>query len=536
MTDSTVVRSGRRRIAATVSALVVLALAGGAGWTVAAGPFSTRAADAVPALDVSAAPGPVRLACGLPVELATGGGGSADPEFAETTAATLADRTLLAWARSGTDSTAELVDTTSGTLLATKESAAVRRTSQLTAIAATADPVDGRSPAIAGVTAERTGSGDLRGLAAWSCLMPESDQWIVGGATTVGSSARLVLENPGSTTVSVSVTEWGPAGEIALSGAGSIVVPAGETRSVLLEGLGDEAKRTAIRVRSNDGKVVATVQDTQLRGLVPAGVDVITPTTAPAQHQLITGVAVEATEPNAMDPAAVRVLVPGEADAQVSLYLVGPEGQVELQGLSPRTFSAGTVTDVSLAGLPEGTYSVVIDSDVPVAAVASVVRGSANRTGDQLGTDAAMTTTTPIDRAWAVAQTPRAEAGFALPSIASAALVIARDRQTGDGDQPGDRLDGSARTVEVVPVTTDGRRLTPTTVTLTDDTVTVPLDRWIDGTVDRSDIAGLILDGDGGTFVAAVVLTTSLDDGGQGVSIIPAAQDAAAATSVRVLR
>ncbi|MEK8228056.1 DUF5719 family protein [Oerskovia sp. M15] len=67
-------------------------------------------------------------------------------------------------------------------------------------------PVDTRIAASVGST---TTAGDLRGLAAASCTAPDISQWLVGGSTEVGSSAQLVLQNPGRTPATVRLSVWG---------------------------------------------------------------------------------------------------------------------------------------------------------------------------------------------------------------------------------------------------------------------------------------------------------------------------------------
>src|SRR5690606_21698813 len=73
----------------------------------------------------------------------------------------------------------------------------------------------------------RTTQGDLRGLAAAPCQTPTTEQWLLGGSTELGSSARLVLQNPNRTAATVEVEVWGPAGRLELAGPATFSVPAG---------------------------------------------------------------------------------------------------------------------------------------------------------------------------------------------------------------------------------------------------------------------------------------------------------------------
>src|SRR5690606_5790504 len=65
-----------------------------------------------------------------------------------------------------------------------------------------------------GVSVERVGSGDLAGMAGMSCAPTSPDQWLVGGSTSLGSSARLVLSNPAASPVRAEIELFTPLGEV----------------------------------------------------------------------------------------------------------------------------------------------------------------------------------------------------------------------------------------------------------------------------------------------------------------------------------
>ncbi|WNB86340.1 DUF5719 family protein [Cellulomonas sp. ATA003] len=62
-----------------------------------------------------------------------------------------------------------------------------------------AEPAGPVAAPAGGASASVTTEGDLRGLAAASCQLPTASSWLVGGSTEVGSSALLVVVNPGRT-------------------------------------------------------------------------------------------------------------------------------------------------------------------------------------------------------------------------------------------------------------------------------------------------------------------------------------------------
>src|SRR5699024_6938274 len=99
----------------------------------------------------------------------------------------------------------------------------------------TAQPHLDRTPLGAATMVARSDSGDIRGLSTAPCLPPDATQWLVGGATEPGSSARLALTNAGETAVRATVELWGETGPVEEST--ELLIAPGEAETVLLETL-----------------------------------------------------------------------------------------------------------------------------------------------------------------------------------------------------------------------------------------------------------------------------------------------------------
>ena len=226
--------------------------------------------------------------------------------------------------------------------------------------------------------------GDLQGSAAATCAQPSNDQWLAGASTTVGRTSVLALTNASSTPATVSLELFGSGGQIQAPGSRGLLVAPGSTRSVVLAGLAPNEPSLSVHVRSAGGPVAASIQQSVLRGLTPGGVDFISPGTAPAVRQVMTGVDIQ-------DPAGIAALtaqaaykdagpaleltVPGAADAVVEIKLYGRDGQHALPSGGVITAKAGSTTEVSLAGVPAGQYTVAASSDVSFVAAARMGRG-----------------------------------------------------------------------------------------------------------------------------------------------------------------
>ncbi len=418
----TVVLRGAAALA--VLALPAVVVVGGervAPWVPVAQPALSVAVDA-PATDL-VCPSPVRLA----TQSTATPDGAIDPQFDPAPVASLATLTALSSA-DGTSAAAAQVRT-----LGSAEALAALPGGRVASVVTGPPPpvaalvhADGgrdRHVMIAGSVVTQTSAGDLRGLVASTCRPAAGETWLVGGSTAVESSARLVLQNPGTTPATVTITVWGATGPVDLAAAPDLLVAPGAERSVLLEGLAVEQPRIVVRVTSTGGTVSAYLQDSALVGLVPAGVSDVVSGREPTRRQVVAGVGVAGGDG---DRAVLRLLAPGADDGTARVSVLGADGSTVLPGAEALALVAGDVLDVPLGGLPEGTYTLVVDADVPVVAGAMVARGAGLAA-------AAGTVTAPLDRAWVASAPSGAGALLALPGLPGWSLNLALPADEGVG-------------------------------------------------------------------------------------------------------
>ncbi len=502
-----------------VSAVVLLAAAGA---LVAAPSFSAAGSGnrqletplaAVPAgSSVSICPGPARLLEGTPV--------GTDPQFSpeSATAATSLSAVVLS-----TDAgliPASRVAPLSGdplTEIAPEPAAGaaapagtpvlragtVSRLPVSDVSALSAEPLDNRQPAAGAVVSYSATDGDLRGSAAATCQRPANDLWLVGASTAVGRTAVLSLSNPSSTPATVSLELFGAGGKIQAPGSRGLLVAPGTSRAIILGGLAPDQERLSVRVHSAGGPVAALIQQSVLRGLTPGGVDFITPGAAPSLGQVITGLAVQDPEalavltagPGYADAApTLQLTVPGPADAVVDLKVYGADGRKSLPGGGVVTAKAGSVTEVSLTGLPAGLYTVAATSDVSFTAAARATRG--------LSADDA------VDLAWSPAAT-RLGSQHVVPVPATG------DRRLVFGAPEG------RSTISYTPITADGGVGTAAVADIAGGTtasVQVP------GDIEGSAVIGYLVSAAGDPAYGAVLLG---QDGTQDISIVTVSPEAA---------
>lgn len=450
------------------------------------------------------------VVCPGPVRLLTGSDASPDltydPAFARSPAgsSSVARGVTLSSSAGGVAGVAEWhpIGKGAGTGLAPTgaESAVIAESKLAGALVLTGAPT-GQDPADVGAAvATTTPAGDLRGLAAASCAHPGTDLWLVGGSTELGSSARLVMQNAGATAATVTIEMWGANGSLTIAGPRDFLVPPGTERAVLLEGLAAEQHAIAVHLRSTGGSIAAYLQDGALRGYQASGIDLVVPGSAPDTLQSIAGVALAAPRVPEV-PNVVRLLAPGVADARASLTFLGPDGAIDLPGVNPVELAAGVVTDVTLDDLPDGAYTVIVDSTAPVVASAMVVRAGADPAG-------------PIDRAWASASAASAGGLIALPPGPDTAIVI------GSTASPASAAVGPATGVLRLVGSHGGTlRTLPVSVPIGSTMVLRAANLATAG-----DLAAVELVPDPGSpLVLAALLASVLPDGGTAISILASA-------------
>ena len=373
-----------------------------------------------------------------------------------------------------------------------------------------ADAQNNHQAAAGAVLSYTAEDGDLQGSAAAACQQPGNDLWLVGANTALGRSAVLNLTNASSTPATVSLDLFGSEGPIQAPGSRGLLVAPGSSRSIILAGLAPGQERLGVRVRSTGGPVAAVIQQSVLRGLTPGGVDFITPGTAPSVSQVAAGLDIQdpaalaalKAKPGFADAGpALEVAVPGATDAVVEIKLYGPDGQKALPGGGVVTAKAGAVTEVSLAGVPAGTYTVAASSDVSFAATARLTRGL--QSGD--ATDIAFSA-----------------ASARLGSQHIVAVPRTGDRQLVLGAPAG------RATVTYTPITADGKIRTAGTADIAGGTtvsIKIPAD------VGGSPLVGYVVSAAGDPAYGALVLAR---DGRQDISAVALAPEAAGQRQVPV--
>ncbi len=248
-----------------------------------------------------------------------------------------------------------------------------------------------------------TRAGTSRALVTAACLPAAASSWLVGGGGGPGRLEHIVLTNPGPNPVTVDLGILGASGRIESPDTKGLVI-AGQGRTViLLDAIARSEPSPVVQVTVYGGKVVSTLSDSWLDGVVPRGGDDVVSLAPPAREQVIAGVSIDGR-------ATLRVGVPGDGEAVVQSRVLTPAGPKTLPGSGVTRVAGGSTKDIDLSMLAPGAYAVQVRADVPVVAAVMVDRRKAAGAASDL--------------AWPVASLPiRALGGMPLPAAGARGLT-----------------------------------------------------------------------------------------------------------------
>jgi len=240
----------------------------------------------------------------------------------------------------------------------------------------------GANDPLAAVQTQRLDSSTLKGLVASDCVEPVNEQWLVGGASTLGTSTTLSLGNASDVPATVQIAVFDENGEIpALQTAGVIVAPHSQ-QTVSLSGYAPDSSRLAVKVSSTGAPVAASLGVARIDGLNPVGAATVTRQLRASTSLVIPGVGLSDERnhegpgdagPEDRFPVVVTAVAPGKAAGTARVFSLDSAGiRTELGTIALTPKRVGSLT---VKTWPSNATAVIVESDVPVFAGA---QGTAN--------------------------------------------------------------------------------------------------------------------------------------------------------------
>ncbi len=218
----------------------------------------------------------------------------------------------------------------------------------------------------------RSGQGATRGLAASPCARPITDGWILGGSSTVGRTAQVLLVNDDDRAAQVDLLVYGAEGEVVSPAGSGVVVPPLSRSVVRLSALAPDQTVTAVHVIARTGRIAVSALETASDGLIPLGMSAL-PVTQAGRSVVIPDIPKVAT--------ATLLLISPTGPAEAKVKLLTQDGAITPVGLESVTLDGNTLASVDLTDALAGEPSaVLVTADSPVVAAVVVTTG----TGTQL--------------------------------------------------------------------------------------------------------------------------------------------------------
>jgi hypothetical protein len=200
------------------------------------------------------------------------------------------------------------------------------------------------------------------------CSGPQSSQWFVGASADITTKGKLIVINSGLSDAVVDVqafTENGkqPLKPINVYSKSYIVIP--------VDSLAPGDKTLAVHVIPRSGRINAFMIDEQGKGLRALGGDFVNSAQNASKNLVIAAIPHQMSKkPNKTAAAhTLRILAPGDVDANVTVEVLSADGVFVPVGLNSRSISAGIVTEIDFTpNITSSAFAVRISSNEPVIA------------------------------------------------------------------------------------------------------------------------------------------------------------------------
>jgi hypothetical protein len=201
------------------------------------------------------------------------------------------------------------------------------------------------------------------------CSVSNGTQWFVGGSGALTSKSYLYIVNSGFSESLVDLEVFTPNGALEPK---SVSIPQNSTKKLSVDSLVPGEDVIVVGVKTQSGRVSSYLFDERKKGLRSLGADFIAPIGSSSKKVTISAISgltgKLVTQSNSVSHA-MRVLVPGKIDANVSVTINSNDGNFIPVGLAELKVKSQKVLNIPLTFAPTNqAFSIIIDSDQPLLA------------------------------------------------------------------------------------------------------------------------------------------------------------------------
>ena len=201
------------------------------------------------------------------------------------------------------------------------------------------------------------------------CSSLQNEQWFVGGSADVTSKGRILLVNSGLSAAIVDLQIWN---EIGQQPTKPVSLKANSYSEIGIDTLAPGSRQVVVQAITRAGRVTSYMLDERGRGLRALGGDIINFAPSAKNEIFIPAIPHTVKKVGAKQvelPHSLRLLVPGEIDARVSVKVLSTDGSFIPAGLENKLVKAGSVVTLDLnPNLPASKFGIQITSDEPLVA------------------------------------------------------------------------------------------------------------------------------------------------------------------------
>jgi hypothetical protein len=200
------------------------------------------------------------------------------------------------------------------------------------------------------------------------CIGPVASQWFVGGSADVTTRGRLVVINSGLSDAIVDIQAFSENGKQQLQ---TINVKAKNYSVVAVDTFAPGDQSLAILVEPQSGRINSFMIDEQGQGLRSIGGDLVNSIIVANKSLTIPAIPVQKPSRGQTSSSGhtIRVLAPGQVDADITVEVLSADGVFIPVGLSSRLISAGQVTEFDLKpNISTEAFAIRIKSTEPIVA------------------------------------------------------------------------------------------------------------------------------------------------------------------------
>ncbi|WEV65201.1 DUF5719 family protein [Bifidobacterium sp. ESL0764] len=208
--------------------------------------------------------------------------------------------------------------------------------------------------------------GDLKGLAASTCVVPALEQDFLLGPTTTGVTQQLSVANFSSKATSLQVQVWSTkhGSPLRLSTGNVVNIGANGEATLELSAAASGAEALFVKVKSKETPIAAVVRSVELEGLNAKGSDYAVPLDAASKKAYLPGI---------VDGDQVTVYARTEQDTDLNLSWVDAKGA---SSAKTQRLEAGKVVPIDLGKAPEGVIGLEANAAAPVNVAAKVTQNA----------------------------------------------------------------------------------------------------------------------------------------------------------------